>query len=216
MRFPHVGCHFFLCGSKVTLSGKLVCFPVLCSLSLFLTACGGRSLNKNAARDLIVDASGSALNDENTYIESVLQTGERDAVVESRLPVVFRFERAGNKWAIKEVKLGRGQWVSFSDFRDALKKAEIEDTKDLLQKVAEAIERYRQKNGRLPEFRDFVSLSNVLNPDYLTPLIRVDAWKHPLYATRQGQDTISLISAGPDGKDGTSDDIVLTRDFSHE
>jgi hypothetical protein len=180
---------------------------------LLLTACGGRSLNKSAAQKLIVNLSGDALSDEDCYIDSVTQTGERNAVVEARLRVAFRFSRTGGKWVIEEVKVGRDRWVSFADFRRALERMKIEETTSLLEKVAAAIGEYRRKNGRLPEFRDFVSLTDALSPDYLTPLVRLDAWKEPVAVVRQGPDTLTLISPGPDGKLHTPDDIELTKTF---
>ena len=63
--------------------------------------------------------------------------------------------------------------------------------------------------GGLPEFSDYIGLSNLLNPDYLTPLIREDAWRRPLAAYRLGSNSVRLVSAGPDGKLGSSDDIEV-------
>ncbi len=84
----------------------------------------------------------------------------------------------------------------------------------MLDEVAAALERYRSKNGALPEFKDYVSLSDALFPDYMTPLIRLDAWRNPLAAYKTGANSVRLVSAGPDGKLGTADDIELTRTFS--
>ena len=178
-----------------------------------LAACGGRALNKNSVQDLIVHIPESELTKEDVYIDSVSQTGERDMLVEARLRAALLFEREGGKWVIKQVKLGHGTWVDFAAFQKALQEAKIDETRALLEKVAAAIESYRDKNGHLPEFSDYVSLSNVLNPLYLTPLIRLDAWKNPLEATHEGANTIKLMSAGPDGRFGTADDVVLTRTF---
>jgi hypothetical protein len=66
----------------------------------------------------------------------------------------------------------------------------------------------------LPEFKDYVALCDALSPDYLTPLIRLDVWQNPLVAFRAGPTSIRLLSAGRDGKLGTSDDIELTRNFA--
>ncbi|HYK89377.1 MAG TPA: type II secretion system protein GspG [Acidobacteriota bacterium] len=186
---------------------------VIVLLLLFLTACGGRSLNKNVAQDLVAQLSSDTLHKEDVYIESVTQTGERSAIVEAKLQTAFRFEKIHGRWVIKEVRVGRAQWQSLDEFQRALDSIKTEDTKKLLEKVAEAIEMYRKKNGGLPAFTDFVSLTNVLNPDYLTPLVRLDAWQHPLTAERIGSDGVRLMSAGRDGKLGTSDDIVLSRRY---
>jgi hypothetical protein len=182
-------------------------------LSIPLAGCGGRSLNKNSAQDLTVQLSNDMLQKEDVYIESVAQTGERDAVVEARLRTAFRFEKIGGKWVIKEVRVGHDQWENLEDFLLALNEIKIKQTGELLERVSLAIERYRTKNGALPPFSDFVTLTDALNPDYLTPLIRLDAWRRPFAAEKTGPDSVRLISAGPDGKLGTSDDIVITKSY---
>ncbi len=198
---------------RVPAAGRARSATAFIALALLLTACGGRSLNKNAAQELVARSSLGALNKEEIYIDSVTQTGERNAIVEARLVTAFRFEKAGGRWIIKEVRVGRGEWESLDEFLRALNIVKTEDTQRLLERIAEALQKYKEKNGALPDFKDFVSLSDALNPDYLMPLVRSDPWHHPLMAQKVGPATIRLESAGPDGKFGTSDDIVLTRTY---
>ncbi len=181
--------------------------------SFLLTACGGRSLNKNAAQELIVKLPHQTLTKKDVYIESVTQAGERNAIVEAHLQTAFRFEKTGGRWVLKEVRIGHGQWEDIDSFLRALDKVKIEETRALLDKVAEAIQRYREKNGKLPAFTDFETLTDALNPEYMTPLVRLDAGRRTILAEMIGLDTVRLTSAGPDGRFGTADDIVLTRNF---
>ncbi len=185
---------------------------VILFLPILLTACGGRALNKNAAQELIAAHSHGTLDKKDVHVESVTQIGD-SAIVEARLETALRLEKIRGKWVIKEVRVGRDQWENLDDFLRVLNNLKTAETKEILQKVAVAIKSYQEKNGNLPAFTDFVSLTNVLNPDYLTPLVRFDAWRRPLVVERTGPDTIRLVSAGPDGKLGTSDDVVLTRTF---
>ncbi len=141
------------------------------------------------------------------------QTGRRDAVIEARLKAVFRFEQVEGKWVIREVRLGNHPWERLDDILAALKAVKTDETRMRLEKIASAIAKYRRNKGSLPQFKDYIALSDQLNPDYLTPLIRLDAWQHPLAAHRTAADTIRLLSAGPDGKFGTPDDIELIRSF---
>jgi hypothetical protein len=179
-----------------------------------LTACGGRAINKKTAQNLIVQSPLSLLSKEEVYIESVTQTGQRDAVVEASLHAAFRFEKVEGKWVIREVRLGKRPWESLDNILRALDLVKSDETRKLLDQVAAAVARYREKKGALPEFKDYVALSDALSPDFLTPLIRQDAWQNPLAAFRIGPNSIRLLSAGPDGKPGTADDIELTRTFA--
>lgn len=178
---------------------------------LVLTACGGRAINKKNAQDII---AGQGLFTEKTIdIESVSQTGSAEAIVRAKLPAAFRLQKVHGKWEMREVRVGNGQWEKVENFVAALNRIKAEETTAMLNEVAVAIDRYRAKNGRLPDFKDYVALSDVLTPDYLQPLIRLDAWQNPLIAIRTAPVSLLLLSAGPDGKVGTPDDIVLTRTY---
>ena len=184
---------------------------VLLLPSLVLTACGGRTINKKYAQDLI--ANQGHFDKDTLDIESVSETGPGEAVVQAKLPAAFRLQKVHGKWEIRDVRVGNDQWEKLEDFVAALNGIKTEETRKMLSEVASAIDRYREKNGRLPDFKDFVSLTDALNPDYLPTLIRLDAWRNPLVAVRTGPTTVQLTSAGPDGKVGTADDIVLTRSY---
>jgi hypothetical protein len=193
---------------------KLFCVIAAAALSIFmLSACGGRAINKKTAQDLIAQPPLGLLGKEQVYIESVTQTGQRDAIVEASLHAAFRFEKVDGKWVIREVRLGKRPWESVDNILRALDQVKGQETRSLLDQIVAAVERYRAKRGTLPEFKDYVALSDALSPEYLTPLIRLDAWQNPLAAYRTGPNSIRLLSAGPDGKPGTNDDIELARTF---
>lgn len=183
-------------------------------LSLFLIACGGRAINKSDVRKVIAESPLAVFSKEDLYIESVSTTGKRDALVEARLKAAFRFEKVKGKWVIREVRLGNGSWEDLDDILAALQILKAQETRGLLDRVAAAIEQYHLKNGSLPPFKDYITLSDQLNPAYLTPLIRLDTWQRPLAAYKIGENAVRLVSAGPDGKFGSSDDIEITRSFS--
>jgi hypothetical protein len=186
---------------------------LLVSLAFF-AACGGRAINKKTAQELILQTPLGMLGKEEVYIQSVSQTGQRDALVEASLHAAFRFEKVDGKWVIREVRLGKRSWERIDDIMRALQLVKAEDTRKALEQVAAAIDRYRAAKGTLPDFKDYVALSDALHPDYMTPLIRLDAWQNPLAVYRISPNSIRLSSAGPDGKLGTGDDIELTRTFA--
>jgi len=193
---------------------RVACATFFCFLPLFLTSCGARSLSKKTARDVIADLDRDAFQKESIYIDSVNQTGQRDAVAETTLHATFRFEKVNGKWVIREVRLGKRPWEKLDDILRALEQVKTEQTRKLLEQVAAAIEKYREANGALPDFKDYVSLSDTLSPKYMNPLIREDAWHNPLAASRSAPGTVRLLSAGPDGRTGTPDDIELVKTFA--
>jgi hypothetical protein len=165
------------------------------------------------AHDLIVALPEGAFDRDDISIDSVSQTGANHAIVVAGVRVAFKLERIQGNWVIQEVRSGNGEWVKLDSLLRALNQVKSAETQKLLEQVAVAAEKYRTKNGTLPAFTDYISLSDSLNPDYMTPLIREDAWQRPLAAYRLGPNALRLVSAGPDGKLGSSDDIELRKTF---
>ena len=179
-------------------------------LLLAAGGCGRRTVDVNFAKNLIAGISQDALEKQDVDVVKVSQVGGSEAIAETRLKAAFRFEKVGGKWVVYEVRLGNGQWEKISNLLQVLESAKIEETRKSLDRIAEAILKYRDSDGSLPAFKDYISLSDILSPMYLTPLIRLDAWRRPLYAEHVDADTIRLRSIGPDGLFGTKDDILRT------
>lgn len=183
-------------------------FPLLCIL---LTAgCAARSVNKDRARDAILELPQSALEKEDVEVVKVSRVGGTEAIVETQLKTAFRLEKVKGEWIVREVRLGHGQWEKVSNLAAALEAVKADETGKMLDQVTEAIRKYRESTGNLPAFKDYIALSDQLSPRYMTPLIRLDSWRQPLEAGSPDAETILLRSAGPDGKFGTADDIRYT------
>ena len=177
---------------------------------LFLTSCGGRAITANRARNVIVDMPQETFEKEDVEIVDVRQIGGTEAIAETRLKTAIRYKKVGDEWVIREVRIGHGQWEKVADLLQALEIVKVEETRKMLDRIGEAILKYQEANNGMPVFENYVSLSDLLSPQYLTPLIRLDAWRKPLGAKRLDANTIQIWSPGPDGKDGTSDDIRET------
>jgi hypothetical protein len=177
---------------------------------LFLTSCGGRTINANLARNVIVDMPQEVFENEDVEIVNIRQVGRTEAIAETRLKTAIRYKKVGDEWVIREVRIGHGQWEKVADLMQALETVKIEETRKMLDRIAEAVLKYQEVNNRMPLFEDYISLSDLLSPEYLTPLIRLDAWQRPLRAERSAADTIQVWSTGPDGREGTGDDIRHT------
>jgi hypothetical protein len=182
-------------------------FVYVVTAILLLTGCGGRTLNVNRARNVIAGMPQDALDKQDVDVVKVTQVVGSEAIVETRLKTAFRLERVGDKWIVREVRVGHGQWERVDDLLRALEAVKTEETRKRLDLIADAIVKYQESKGALPAFKDYVSLSDLLSPMFLTPLIRLDAWRHPLAAERVDENTILLQSAGPDGRLGTADDL---------
>jgi hypothetical protein len=177
---------------------------------LLLASCGGRKISPNAAVKTIMDIPGETFKKEDIEVLNVFQVSGSEAVIETRLRTAFRMEKVGEKWVVREVRIGRGQWEKVVNLERALEVVRTEETRAMLEQIAGALLKYRASKGSLPVFKDYVSLSDLLSPAYLSPLIRLDAWRNPLEASPQDSNTILLRSAGPDGKFNTADDITKT------
>jgi hypothetical protein len=166
----------------------LACMRIrhLLLLALFLMACGGRSMNKHLARDLIMELPRDTLEKKDIEIINVTQTSGSEAIAETTLKTVFRLEKNRGVWVVREIRLGHGQWEKVDNLIKALEAAKIAETKEMLGRIATALEKYRKEKSLLPDFKDYIGLSDLLSPTYLTPLIRLDAWRRPLWAERTG------------------------------
>lgn len=152
----------------------------------------------------------SSLEKEDLEVLKVTRIGGSEAIAETRLKTAFRIEKVKGEWVVREVRIGHGQWEKIGNLTAALEAVKISETEQMLNEIAEAIRKYRESNGNLPVFKDYISLSDQLCPRYLTPLIRLDSWRHPLWAERLNTGVIVVQSAGPDRALGTRDDILRT------
>jgi hypothetical protein len=180
---------------------------------LLLTGCGGRMVNKKTARDILVNASPGGLDSRDVEVESVSQIGSRDAIVAAKVKVAFKLENVQGQWIVREVRAGDYPWERLDLIIAALDAAKAKVTQQTFEEISISLAAYSQKNGRLPEFKDFLALSDALYPNYLPNIVRLDAWNRPIAAERLAANTIRLSSAGPDGQSGSKDDIVLTRSY---
>jgi Type II secretion system (T2SS), protein G len=177
---------------------------------LLFASCGGKKISVDHAKEVIIDLPQEVLVKEDVEVTKVSQVGGTEAIVETRLKTAFRLEKVHGEWIVREVRIGHGQWEKVSTLLQTLDATKSGETRKMLERIAEAILKYRETNGNMPVFRSYVELSDALSPEYLTPLIRLDAWRRPLEAISPDKKTIELISAGSDGKFGSSDDIRLT------
>ena len=179
--------------------------------SLLLSACTSARLSQDQARKKIAEIGRSNLVPDAIEIRRIVSQSETQAIAEATITMAFQFKRdnPNAEWRIQAVRLSDRDWISLDELLASINEGRRRTTTDAMQKVADAVERYRSTNGSLPNARDIVSLTNILHPQYMNDLVREDAWGKPITYEVTGPSTFRLISQGADGLAGTRDDIVI-------
>lgn len=169
----------------------------------------GGGLSGNEARTLIARTGGIDLSPDDVYIRRIDSgVGGRDAVVEALVQTAFKFRRENGQWVVTHMRTGDRQWESVELAATAVRDEKIKRTTADLTELAQALEAYRSQQEGYPPAKDFAALIDLLLPTYLKRIIREDYWHHGYVYTFTAPG-YQLRSLGPDGKQGTSDDIVI-------
>jgi hypothetical protein len=132
-------------------------------------------------------------------------------VAELAVEANFRLAREGRgRWRVTEVVLGDFEsgdlgvvWQKVDARKAARARADMEA-------VGAALERYRSERGSYVAAESEVVLMDHLSPSYLGRVIRLDPWLRP-YRYAGTRERFTLSSDGPDGKQGTPDDVTFSR-----
>src|ERR1051325_9027951 len=177
-----------------------------------LCACTGARLSHDEARKKIAEIGRSNLVPAAIEIRRIVAQTNTEAIAEATITLAFQFKRdtPHAEWRIQAVRLGDRDWISLDELLAGINEGRRRATTDSMEKLVAAVEKFRTVNGSLPDARDIVSLTDILNPHYMTELVREDGWGKPILYEVTGASTFRLISDGPDGRRGTPDDIVVT------
>jgi hypothetical protein len=191
---------------------KLVNRATVAALAALIVAsgCGGGRLSSDQARKQIIDISSSGVVPDAIQIRRVVTQGDREAIAEATATLAFQFKRENRNapWKIGAVRLGDNDWLDMNELLAAINDARRRSTLESIGRLNAAVEAYRQANGNLPSAPDIVKLTDQLFPGYLDKLVRDDAWKRPFRYEASGA-TFRIISNGPNGIAGDSDDLSL-------
>ena len=178
---------------------------------LVLSACTSARLSHDEARKKIAEIGRSNLVPDAIEIRRIVSQTDKQAIAEATITLAFQFKRdnPNAEWRIQAVRLGDRDWISLDELLAGINEGRRRTTTDALQRVADAVEKYRTTNGSLPNARDIVGLTDILHPQYMNDLVRQDGWGKPIIYELTGPLTFRLISQGPDGLPGTGDDIVV-------
>jgi hypothetical protein len=88
----------------------------------------------------------------------------------------------------------------------AARGAEVQETRQDLELIGTALERYAIDHGGYPEVSSVDEIGTLLTPTYLSRVPQEDGWRRPWRLTSGSQGFV-LASDGPDGVPDTSDDL---------
>lgn len=166
------------------------------------------TLSVRQARDLLQHLAGANLNKNQVQIKKIESGFGGSAIVEAQIETSFRVKKEKSGWQIAEVRLGDRQWESFELIEEAIKREKARRTTALLQKLADGLTAYQKERGQFAATDEITELLDFLSPRYLLAAPRLDLWGKE-FEYRGSASSYRLSSAGPDGKNGTKDDLVI-------
>ena len=133
------------------------------------------------------------------------------AVAEVVVAASFTLSRdARGRWRVAEAAVGRESSGDLAALWLAADARKAERAREDMASLSEALEAFRRERGFYVEARDSVVLLDHLSPRYAKRVVRLDPWHNP-YRYEGTQNSYTLASDGPDGKQGTPDDVTLRR-----
>jgi hypothetical protein len=112
-------------------------------------------------------------------------------------------------WQVAELRTGDRDWIKVEPVVAALNEAKRATAQAELRTIAQALEKFRSERGSYLVADKHSVVIDHLSPRYLARVIRVDPWHQP-YSYQGQRDRFTLSSTGPDRKEATADDIIVT------
>jgi len=170
---------------------------------------------EKVSRCLIARLLGIRLPSDSVRIRSLSGFGLPFASNPSTLAVALvtfqaRFEKERGSWRVLELRAGDTEWLKVDRTLAAFEAEKRRRAHRDLETIARALEAFRRDNGSYVMTDKHRVLIDHLSPRFLAPIIRLDPWHNP-YAYQGERDRFWLRSHGPDGKENTRDDVVLSR-----
>jgi hypothetical protein len=173
-------------------------------LTLVLTSCATNRQIKDAVRHF----DQMELGENQVKVLSTQEMGDH-MIAEVEIRTAVRMKRSPGGWEIEEVRIGDRRWERADHIRSALNTEREQTTRRDLHLVSDALRRFAEQNeGRMPEAEDFGELMSILTPEYMIPVIRIDAWSNPYVYRRLSPSLAEARSLGADGQQDTADDLV--------
>jgi len=174
----------------------------------WLMASAAETLSVRQARDLLQHLGGANLSKDQVQIKKIEAGAGGGAIIEAQIETAFRVQKEKSGWRIAEVRLGDRQWESFELIEEAVKREKMRRTTAILNKFAAGLQAYQQAHGQYAVTDEIDELLDYLSPRHIPLPSRFDLWGKQFDYDGSAA-SYRLISAGPDGKRGTKDDLIL-------
>lgn len=186
---------------------RLLMITAVALVALWVTAwareLGAREAREKIAQALELDSPNSV------RIKNISKGPGGQAVVEASIDSAFRLvQEKDGSWRAVDIRTGDRQWQSFELIQTAIRKEKILRTTAEMRTLATALESFRREKGFYVVASTNSALVDNLAPDYLSPIIRIDAWSRE-FEYKGTTSGYRLASLGPDQKPNTGDDIVI-------
>ena len=177
---------------------------------IVLSGCSGARLSSEEARQKITEIATSGLVPDAVEVRRIVTQSDTQVIAETTITLAFQFRRdnPASPWRVAAVRLGDRDWIDLNELVAAINEGRRRETVSAMEKLVAGIASYRQINGSAPQVTDIVQLTDILHPNYMSDLVRMDGWGRPIAYEPSGA-TFRLVSVGADGLRGTPDDIVL-------
>jgi type II secretion system (T2SS) protein G len=176
----------------------------------------GTVANERRARCLLADMFGVELPSDAVRVKSISGLGlpfatTSSATVVASIELTFQLMKEGRGgWVVKSVRSGNRSWTDLSQLTTELDSTKSRNALAEMQSIAKALDKYKSALGFYVATDNERSLIDHLSPRYLSRVVRVDPWNRP-YEYQGESNRFTLRSVGPDGKQNTADDIVVSR-----
>lgn len=166
------------------------------------------ALDGGLAREILASLTNIRLPSDAVRVKEISSLYNSTVVV-ARVTAEFRFKRGSdNRWRLAEFRTGEGEWNDLERIVQALDREKARRARSELELIAAALAAFRRERGFYIVADSTGLLVDQLNPRYLARVLRLDPWHRP-YLYEGERDRYRLLSAGPDGEPGTTDDINL-------
>jgi hypothetical protein len=174
----------------------------------------GTEPSTKRARCLIAAVLGVQLPSDAVRIKNVspfeLPLASRpSALVESLITAELRFERDKSGWVVAALRTGNHEWVRPEILIASGNETKSMQAREEMNAITRALAKFRAERQSYVASDSHAVLIDYLSPRFLSRVIRLDPWQEP-YQYRGERDSFTLRSLGPDRKENTADDIVLT------